>query len=84
MNILPAQSRSPVTESKQLSEQEQVHHAVVRQRGADPEYENRGAIPTIFALIWLSRVQGSVTYFRYNNQAVLAAMATTIAVTKYL
>src|ERR1700751_3843251 len=30
----------------------------------------RGAIPTIFALIWLSRVQRSVMYFGYNNQII--------------
>jgi hypothetical protein len=43
----------------------------------------RGAIPTIFALIWLSRVQGSVMYFWYNNQTVATAIATAIHVTKY-
>ena len=49
-----------------------------------PSPETRGAIPTIFALTWQSRVQGSVTYFWYKNQAAAAAMATTINVTRYL
>src|SRR6516225_3109870 len=40
VDVLPAQSRRPVPECKQLGEQKQIHDAVVGQRGADPKYQN--------------------------------------------